>query len=934
MRSAAEQDLVAIESLRLKLRAAEFPPVPLNGKIPTGKGWQRLGDATDHEIRRWSRSSPACTNTGVLTRRSPAFDIDILDPEAAQAVEDLVRQRFGGGRIMLRFGRAPKRAILFKADEPFEKVEAKLIAPDGSTGQKLEVLADGQQLVVDGIHPDTGQAYAWHGGVPGDVKRGELPAIDERTARALVEAAATLLVDRHGYRLVSQPKIRANKTANGAGQGDLMADWTIDFSDHDALAALTMKLLKSGMNDGAAVNFLRSGVSGLANVDEDRRARRLKEIPAMVASGRQKLDAEAPAPPPDSGSSSASWGDAEREIAARLAEGDSAGFLSRARADVGFPFEPEAIAALNQLARRRAPDFERLRTQLKAETKVRFAALEAAMKAEAAIGDSGDDGLPGRPITFEEIEPWAEPVDGEKMLTELSETIGAYVIMDKHQRDAAALWAAHAHAHDFRDTSPPLVIKSPAMRSGKTKLVEVLERLVPRPLFVSGITVSFLERAIEAHRPTLLIDEYDALTSNDPALAEAARAQLNRSAKRRGARVGKNVPLPGGGYESRLFSTWAPTVIAGIGDPPNTVRDRAVVIDLKRKLSSEKVKPLRERDGADLAILRRKLARFVADNEQRLRERRPRGAGRRQRSRQGHVGRRCSPSPMSRAGTGRRAPARRDWRWPWRRKSETAEADVKLVLLADIRDIFAAAFPPGHPAHEAAQEAAREGGRSDGPRMSSKRLLEELHGLEERPWSAWGRAKKPITGKSLGDLLRPYGVRSGTVRIDGEHGNFTTAKGYYLRSFDDAFARYLPTLGVSKRPHRHKPRKTRGKRGFRKRHKLRFVTDWKMPETPAIPGFVAVWRFKRGGIGGLGTLKDRMASKKTIRPSGISAHDGHERARTGALLWGQIQPPARRKRRPLPGRRGAAAGRHRHPRRGQARLPANPRRPRSRPIRS
>ena len=215
------------------------------------------------------------------------------------------------------------------------------------------------------------------------------------------------------------------------------------------------------------------------------------------------------------------------------------------------------------------------------------------------------------------------PVDGDALLTELSETIGAYVIMEPGQRDACALWAVHAHAHDLRDTSPPLVIKSPAMRSGKTKLVEVLERLVPRPLFVSGITVSFLERAIEAHRPTLLIDEYDALTSGDPALAEAARAQLNRSAKRRGARVGKSVPLPGGGYESRLFSTWAPTVIAGIGDPPSTVRDRAVVIDLKRKLSSEKVRPLRERDGADLAILRSKIARWVGDNEMRLRAHAP-----------------------------------------------------------------------------------------------------------------------------------------------------------------------------------------------------------------------------------------------------------------------------------------------------------------------
>ncbi len=298
-------------------------------------------------------------------------------------------------------------------------------------------------------------------------------------------------------------------------------------------------------------------------------------------------------------------------------------------------------AEIERLAKLPLVAYDRERKAAAQKLRLRASLLDkvvAAKRAELGLVGPDADGLPGRRLQFEEIELWPEPVDGEAMLTELSATIGAYVIMDERQRDAAALWTVHAHAHDFRDTSPPLVIKSPAMRSGKTKLVEVLERLVPRPLFVSGITVSFLERAIEAHRPTLLIDEYDALTSNDPALAEAARAQLNRSAKRRGARVGKNVPLPGGGYEARLFSTWAPTVIAGIGEPPSTVRDRAVVIDLKRKLSSEKVKPLRERDGADLAILRSKIARYVGDNEQAIARRRPRRAGRRQRPRQGYVG--------------------------------------------------------------------------------------------------------------------------------------------------------------------------------------------------------------------------------------------------------------------------------------------------------
>jgi Protein of unknown function (DUF3631) len=369
------------------------------------------------------------------------------------------------------------------------------------------------------------------------------------------------------------------------------------------------------------------------------------------------------------------------------------------------------------------------------------------------------------------------------LLTELAETIGAYVIMEPGQRDACALWAVHAHAHDLRDISPPLVVKAPAMRSGKTKLLETLERLVPRPLLVSGITAAFLERAIEAHRPTLLIDEYDALTSNDPALAEAARAQLNRSARRRGARVGKNVPLPGGGYESRLFSTWAPTVIAGIGKPPATIMDRAVPVDLKRKLSNEPVRPLRDRDGADLVVLARKIARFVDDNAEMLRK--------------------IEPTPPLAVNNDR---AKDMWEpllaiadtagggWPRRAREaalalcrtaedEAADEDVRITLLTDIRDIFARLPPRDDAVH------GPQGGRpADGPRLLTKQLLDELIGLEERPWSTWGKSRKPLTDTGLAGLLRPYRIRSNTVRGDGND----RGKGYYLRSFEDTFSRYLP----------------------------------------------------------------------------------------------------------------------------------------------
>jgi hypothetical protein len=298
-------------------------------------------------------------------------------------------------------------------------------------------------------------------------------------------------------------------------------------------------------------------------------------------------------------SSTRGWGDDEREICATLVRGNAAAFLARATTDAGFPFEPEAIAALNSVARNRPPDFERLRAKLRAKTKVRVPALEAAMKAEdAEVGPGG--GTAGRPISYDEIEPWKEPVNGADLLSQLSDEIGAYVIMDKPQRDAAALWTVFAHAHDLRDCAPLLIIVSPLKRCGKTKLQETLARLIPRPQPTSGMTAALFARLVEKHRPTLFIDEFDAIAQGDRETAEALRGQLNSSFNKRSAVVLRLVPVPNEGWQERQFSTWAPTCVAGIGTVPDTVEDRSVLIRLERKLNGEIVKRLRGRDGGSL----------------------------------------------------------------------------------------------------------------------------------------------------------------------------------------------------------------------------------------------------------------------------------------------------------------------------------------------
>ena len=145
------------------------------------------------------------------------------------------------------------------------------------------------------------------------------------------------------------------------------------------------------------------------------------------------------------------------------------------------------------------------------------------------------------------------------------------------------------HAHDLRDYAPLLAVTAPTKRCGKTRLQETLARLVPRPQMISGITAALLPRLVEKHRPTLFIDEYDAQAAGDREMAESLRGQLNSSFNKSSAAVLRLVPLPGGGWDERQFSTWAPTCVAGIGMVPDTVKDRSVVIRLLRKPAGEKV---------------------------------------------------------------------------------------------------------------------------------------------------------------------------------------------------------------------------------------------------------------------------------------------------------------------------------------------------------
>jgi putative DNA primase/helicase len=418
----------------------------------------------------------------------------------------------------------------------------------------------------------------------------------------------------------------------------------------------------------------------------------------------------------------------------------------------GIELHPDADGEISRLAKLGRLDYERERKDAAKRLDVRAPALDRIV---AAKRDQFDDGSKqGRALSLPKPEPWPDPVNGAELMDALAASIRRHVVMPDPAADTAALWVLHTYLLDCSGISPRLAITSPEKGCGKTTLLDVLSRLIMRPLPTANATASAIFRVVEMQQPTLLIDEADTFLSEN----EELRGILN-SGHRQGGSVIRTV---GEDFEPRAFSTYSACAIALIGKLPATLTDRSVPIDLRRRRPDEAVEAFRfDRTGA-LDQLAREAARWAIDHADHVR-----GA-----------------DPDMPAGVFNRAAD--NWRpllaiadaaggdWPARARLAVQytgasaagdEQSARVLLLSDIRAVFAER-------------------RLD--RLPSAELVEALIAIEGRPWAEW-KAGKPITANGLARLLAPFAIKPGTIRTGG-----ATPKGYQLAQFEDAFARYLP----------------------------------------------------------------------------------------------------------------------------------------------
>jgi hypothetical protein len=144
-REPAWQLLDRATSYRKRLLAAGYLPLPVNGKAPPLPAWQDVR-ATPAVIDSWSAKYAFATSTGVLTFATPAVDIDVLDAAVADEVQEIAEQMLGVSAV--RMGKAPKRAMLYRASTRFGKIATPIFtSPDGRT-HKVEVLCSRSSSVA------------------------------------------------------------------------------------------------------------------------------------------------------------------------------------------------------------------------------------------------------------------------------------------------------------------------------------------------------------------------------------------------------------------------------------------------------------------------------------------------------------------------------------------------------------------------------------------------------------------------------------------------------------------------------------------------------------------------------------------------------------------------------------------------------------------
>lgn len=350
-------------------------------------------------------------------------------------------------------------------------------------------------------------------------------------------------------------------------------------------------------------------------------------------------------------------------------------------------------------------------------------------------------------------------VDGNELANKIFELVNQYIVCEIAVATAVTLWIFFTWVVDISHIAPIAWINAPEKRCGKTQLAIFISKLCCRPLLASNISPSAMFRSIEKYQPTLIIDEADTFIKDSPELKGIFNAGFSRDNPYIIRSVGDD-------HEPTPFFVFCPKVISGIGDIPETIRDRSISLELRRKMPNEVKKKLRDLNKSETENLRSELARWSADNIDKVKTFKvdlPSQINDRAQD--------CWEILFKVAGVlGAGWSTKVHEACLFIANIENEEPSLNEQLLLDIQGTFE---------------------NNHQTKIFTEVLMLALCSDPEKNWQSYNRGK-PITPKQLATRLKGYGIAPKKVRIGG-----TVKSGYDKSDFIDAFNRYLPNSNVT-----------------------------------------------------------------------------------------------------------------------------------------
>ena len=333
----------------------------------------------------------------------------------------------------------------------------------------------------------------------------------------------------------------------------------------------------------------------------------------------------------------------------------------------------------------------------------------------------------------------------------------------EHELIAHTAWIVHAHLMHEWDSTPRLAFLSHEPASGKSRALEVTAQLVPRAIEPVNVSPAYLFRrtASADGRPTILHDEIDTVFGPKAKDHEDVRGFIN-AGYRKHSKYGRCVGNKNGQFTTEDIPAYCAVAVAGLGNLPDTILSRSVIVRMKRRAPHEAVEPFRvSKFEAEASAIRQHIEQWASQRKDLLSNMKP-----------------LPPEVTDRDADVWEALiaigdcADEQWSQAIRVTAVTlvtlkreAPQSLGILLLSDIRAIF---------------------DNKNIQSISTKVLLLELNNLTTSPWG--DLEHKELDDRRLSRFLKPYAVKSETLRTDA-----SACKGYKLDSFKDAFIRYLPS---------------------------------------------------------------------------------------------------------------------------------------------